>query len=207
MIRVRHNDAERVLDPDGYGNLGDAIAACMAESGDSAQVVERLQVNGCVIPEPSLEALHDLPLDGVTEIELESRSPRSVALASLDSSAGYLTRVREALDRAAALLRSGDVAAANRLYADILDALGVLVFSLGAAAATLGKDGEPLGSVGAEASPLLSSLVEAQGRRDWVRVADSLEHEVSPLLESWSRRVRDVRRAREAEGDRLEPTH
>ncbi len=124
----------------------------------------------------------------------QSASTRDVALSALESSSQYLPNVRVAVERTAGLLRAGRIEEGNRIYAQLLDALGVLVFAMSAAGEQLREVGAPLGSASREARESVDGLLEAQQRCDWVRIADRLEYEVVPLLGVWDERIRDVRR-------------
>ena len=197
LIRVRHNGDERLLDPARFESLGEAVTACLeGDAGDGA-ILHRVRLNGHWVPERGLDALLALPLEGITDIELESRSARAVAVASLESARAYLPNVLRCVRRTAALLRSGRIEEANGLYAATLDALGVLVFALRAAGSEL-PEAEDLREVEGEWSRGVAGLLAAQEIADWIRVADALEYELTPLLEGWEA---GIRRAQERIGE------
>lgn len=194
MIRVTHNGVESALGCDAGGSLGEAIRACARGAQGATRVVTRVRVNGCDVPEDALARLEDFSLEGVSEIELESRPAREVAFASLETSAEYAASLHEALARTAEHLRTGRIEDANRLYAYALDGITVLVFAVEAAARELGESAAPLGGLEQALLPWLEALVPAQEERDWVRVADYLEHEIAPLLDGWRAKLVAVRR-------------
>lgn len=130
-------------------------------------------------------------------------SPRGVALSALGSSIDYLPRVRAALARTVSLLRSGRIEEGNQLYAQLLDALGVVVYAISAAASQIGPAARSLEGVSAEAEECVEQLLVAQERRDWIRVADALEYEMDLCLVRWDEQIREVRQ-RTGEDDHAE---
>ena len=78
--------------------------------------------------------------------------PREAAVASLDSAGQYLTQLRVSLERTSGLFRAGNLGEANDLYAEVLDALHVLVFALTAAGRVIGESGAALSEVEGEAA-------------------------------------------------------
>jgi len=193
VIRLRHNGEESALEAAGCAHLGELVERC-ARSGGS-RVVTRVRVNGCDIPEDGLGRLASFPLEGVALIEVETRPPRAVAIASLDSSASYAAALVRSLLQTAGHLRAGRVEAASRLHAEVTDGLGVFLFAVAAASSFLGEEGEALAGLEDELKPWLETLIAAQRERDWLRVADYLEYEVAERVEQWRRRIEEVRRS------------
>jgi hypothetical protein len=109
-----------------------------------------------------------------------------LAARSLGHVVEYAPAVTRAIARTAALLRDGDIAAANDLYAQLLDALSVLVFTVESAAGYLGSEGQALRAPGAGMLAGLGELEAAQRREDWIHVADVLQHVIAPIVARWS---------------------
>lgn len=191
MIRLRHNGEESAVDAAGCAHLGELVERC-ARAGPPG-VVTGVRVNGCDIPEDGLGRLASFPLEGVALVELVTRPPREVAIASLASSASYAAALVHSLSQTAGHLRAGRIEAASRLHAEVTDALGVLLFAIAAASAFLGEAGRELSGLEDELKPWLESLIAAQRERDWLRVADYLEYEVAERVEQWRRRIEEVR--------------
>ncbi len=124
-----------------------------------------------------------------------ARARRDVALASLESTGEYLGAVRRCTASTAALFREQRVREAGEQYAHLLDALGVVLFSLRAAGSELGAEGAALASVEAEMHELSEVLIDAQERQDWLAVADGLERDLDRVLADWRDRARSVREA------------
>jgi len=193
MIRIRHNGAERSADPAGLASLAELVAWSCETAGREGDVVVHCSVNGMALDEGRMAALGEVPIAQVAEVELTTRPPAAVALDGLASAREYAGRVRAALRRTGELFREGRVEDANHLYADVLDALSVLVFAAVSAGQQLGERGAPLHDLEAQVRPWLAELLDAQGVHDWVRVADYLEYELDPILADWERRMDAVR--------------
>lgn len=127
-----------------------------------------------------------------------SRSPEQIAVSSLGHARTYLENVRRAVEQVVDLARRSRFDEASELYAQALDALNVLVFTLTAAAAQLGPAGAALTGVDAECEQWTRSLLDAQNHQDWIALADCLEHEVSPELAEWDARIVAVHEAASA---------
>ncbi len=194
MIRIRHNGTESTLDPASCRHLGEAIDSCVR---GSESLVTKVRVNGCDLPEGFLDKLEDFPLEGIAEIEVETREPCEVAAASLESSSDYAARLVNALQETAEQLRAGRIEQGNRLYTEVMDALGVLLYAIAAAAQVLGEDAASLEGLEGELQPWFEALFEAQKTWDWLRVADYLEFEVAELVTGWRQRIEGVRRTLE----------
>ncbi len=124
----------------------------------------------------------------------ESRAAhRELAWSALESTEDYLEGFRESLERTAANLRTGYVDTAVEVYSLLLDGLEVVVFSLNAAGEQLGEEASGLREVPGEAARVTAALVTPQENRDWIGLADVLEHELRPLLDVWSSRIRALR--------------
>lgn len=195
MLRVRHNDAERLLEAERFESVGDVVEACLAEVNDALggpALIENLCVDGRLLEDVDIGQLRRMSLERVTEIELRSRTHREVALASLESAGSYLESVVHSTRSVVDQLRTGRVDSANTLYTSVLDALQIVIFTLAAAGRELGAAGAALVDAEVEAEPVVSELLDAQEARDWIRIADGLEHELLPLLTDWAGRTRDA---------------
>lgn len=100
---------------------------------------------------------------------------------------------RHALETAAAF-RSGGERRALGHYIDFLNGFDSLVQALDCTGRALGIDfaATPFGAATVtrfveDLNALLSETMKAQERKDWVLLADLLEYELAPHLESWQK--------------------
>lgn len=189
MIRVRHNGVESGVDASRFAHLGDLILSCLRADARKTLVAERVSVNGCEIPEESLEKLELFPLDDIHEVEIGSSPASEIAFSSLENSRAYAEKLEIAFGQIADGLRAGRVEEANRIYSDAIDGLALLVFAVTAAGRELGVIGAGLVGMDTAVMPSLEQLFEAQKEEDWVRVADTLEYELGPAIGVWRERI------------------
>ena len=185
MIRVTHNGVEQSLDPAPRESLGDLLARLTQEPGGDPRVLVSLRVNAEEVADGDWESAGARSLEGVSELEIESRTRQEVAEQSLEGAADYARRVESAMLGAAARLRQGRLDEGAQLLADIADALSVLLYTIGAAAGLLGGEGAELASAESELEPWLAELLGAHETGDWLRCADLLEFELMPLVAGW----------------------
>ncbi|MDJ0865257.1 MAG: hypothetical protein QNK03_04045 [Myxococcota bacterium] len=195
MVDLSHNGVG--VEARGLSTVGDAIDAVTGDRDE--QVLLGLRLDGHEVPETDWDEVRELALAGVGALALVSRPRREIALDGLESAADYAFAVSRSLARTAELLREGSIEAANDLYAMALDALAVLVHAIQASARALPDECERLAELCAELDPWLLGLEDAHRSRDWVTIADVLEHEVAARVLAWPTRLEAVR-ARHATG-------
>ena len=123
----------------------------------------------------------------------DTRSPREIGLSSLAHARSYAQNVGSATDRVAELLRTSRIQEANELFAQALDALNVLVFTIDTATHLLGAEAKTqCPDAQSEAQAWVTRLADAQQNQDWIRVADVLEFDVRPSLDAWSEAINAI---------------
>lgn len=189
-MELVHNGQRRRIDPRTEPRVGDVLGSCV-EAG--LRVLSRVTLDGVEIGEEELAELRQLATEGEGELAVESRPRSALACDGLESAASYAEAIRAAFLRVAELLRVGQVKRASGLQAEVLDALGVLLFAIGRATDAIGAAAEPLRGLERELEEPFAELVGAHERGDWIGVADLLEHEVAPSLCAWPERLEQVR--------------
>lgn len=187
VLLLIQDGQERKLERELHATLGDAIRD--GEGASERRVVVGLRVDGVEVDPEAIELRLEGGLDGVRRAEVVTRGAREIALGGLESASSYAGAVREGVAEAAAKLREGRVPEANRLLADALDALGVLVFAVGAARREIGESCRALDGLEEALAPWLGAVLPAHESADWIRVADLLEYEIAPIVESWRERL------------------
>lgn len=189
MTALRHNGRLDRLDADRHPTLGAVLDACLG-ADDGEHVLLSVRLDGRAIDEAELAELRELPSDGVGELDVVSRPRRAVAGDALASAAAYAPAVSAALARAASLLRTGEVARGQALWADACAALDVLLHALAAVAASLPEaDALPEAAASALREPLVAAAAAAE-RGDWLALADGLEHELAARVATLAARLR-----------------
>ena len=192
MIRVVHNAVAHALDGAECENLGEVIERCGGSGTDEPHLLTRIRIDGLDLPEDSFNSLEEISIDGVKNIEVESRPTMDIALSSLQHSSEYVEAVRRAGDQVVNLFRTGHSEEANNIMAKLSDSLGVLVAAVSGVAAVIPSATQTLIEPMSELTRWLEQILEGQTNGDWVHVADLLEYEVDSCLEEWDRAMRDV---------------
>lgn len=158
------------------------LAPQLARLGAEVRVVVRLSLDGREVPASELGDLSGIALNDCECIDVQSAPVSEVARQSLASAGEYAERVQDALCHTAELMRSDRPEVANEHFAEAIDGMSVLLFTLQAAAQHLGPEAQPVEEIGLRVQPWLDALAEAQLAQDWIRVADYLEYEIAPVL-------------------------
>jgi len=188
-MRTDYNGSAFDAPSDGFATVGQVLDACEAARSDG-RVLVRVCVDGSDVAREDWDALRARPCREVDHLELEARSADELARTSLAYAADYCDPVCAAIAETAEHLRAGRSAEGLSLYAQLLDALTVLVETLAAAGAALDAPTPFLEEAGRELQPWLEALLEAQGKDDRLLIADYLEYEIAPVVSGWSRRLR-----------------
>lgn len=187
VVLLVHDGAEREVERSLHPTLGAAIRS--GERAGERRVVVDLRIDGVEIEPDEIEPCLERAPGGMRRVEIVTRAAREVAVEGLESASSYAGALREGVEEAALKLREGRVPEANRMLADALDALGVLVFAVDAARREIGESCRELDGLEQALTPWLDAIVPAHESADWIRVADLLEYEVAPIVERWRERL------------------
>ncbi|HVP29118.1 MAG TPA: hypothetical protein VMW35_08145 [Myxococcota bacterium] len=197
VVLVIHDGEATELQRMSQRTLGAAIRGCQRDA--ERRVVVRLRIDDRELAPEEIEPRLEGTLDEVRCVEVVTRLAREIAVEGLESASSYAGAVRAGVEEAAAKLREGRVPEANRLLADALDALGVLVFAIEAAGREIGESARELDGLEEALTPWLDAIVPAHEAADWIRVADVLEYEVAPIVDRWRDRIVATHAAHAAE--------
>lgn len=190
------NGEPRTIDASGCLNLAELIAETerQAARGEPSVVVS-VEIDGEPLGPDLLDAPETVGFGPQSRVELVLRPSREVALGVLAQGADYCVRIVAAIADAAELARAGRTEPASRLLADILDSLSVLTGITCSIAAVLPEEARALAELQSEIQPWLEQMLEAQSVEDPIRLADLLEYEIAPRIESWGEAMRNASRA------------
>lgn len=179
------------IDTQDCANLAELIARAEAlDAGGESTVVVAVAVDGEALPPEALALLEARRLDDVTRVDVERRPSREVALGVLEQGADYTLRIVATIGAVVDDYRSGRVEQANRILADVFDALSVLTGITCSIAGTLAEAARDLGAQQGEIHPWLEEMLDAQTGKDPIRIADVLEYEIAPRVARWGEAMR-----------------
>ncbi|MEZ4330211.1 MAG: hypothetical protein R3F35_00515 [Myxococcota bacterium] len=187
------NGERTAIDASDCANLAELVAR--SESlvrGAEEAVVTEVAVDGHVLPPEALSELERHALAGVACVEIVRRPRREVALGVLDQGAAYCGRIVAAIGEASGDYRAGRVQRASQQLADVIDALSVLTGITYSIAGVFVEEARSLAALQGEIQPWLEEMLDAQTGEDPILIADLLEYEIAPRVESWGKAMRAI---------------
>ena len=171
---------------------GDLLQALDNDLGPTHRVVTAVRFDGVDQPSFRTPELAGLGLARLTRLEVQTDAAADVLAETAQTARAGIAVVARNLRQTADSFRGTDVGAANAHLADVAGVIQQLTLLTTALAQAAGVDlsALPCGSVsGAEIVDAvglqLEQLLTAQEARDWYAVADCLEFELAPALDSW----------------------
>ena len=191
-MELIHNGRVEEIDPERHATVGDVVAACTERAEG---VVVALRLDACEIEEGERAEVARLSTRGPGRLEIVSRARHEIASDGLESAAEYARRIAEAFSKMASLLRDGEIARAQLLCRDCLDAVGVLMEAVRCSSSALGATAAPLEALAPELEHALAAMEPCFAATDWVGLADCVEYEVAAVIARWPERIDAVRGA------------
>lgn len=185
------NGERAAIDTRDCANLAELIAlAERAEGAGEDSVVIAIEVDGQALSPDELGLLEARRLDDVARVHVERRPSRAVATGVLEQGADYTGRIVPAIAAVVDAYRLGRLDEASRVLADVLDSLSVLTGITQSIAVVLPDEARTLGALQGEIHPWLEEMLQAQAGEDPIQIADLLEYEIAPRIESWGTTMR-----------------
>lgn len=181
------NGELRSLDTADCANLAELIARAEAldQQGTETSVVVSIEIDGETLSGEELGLLEARGLEDVRRVAVVRRPSLEVAWGVLDQAIDYTAQIDPAIREVVSDYRAGRSQRANRLLADVLDSMTVLTGITHAIAGVLADEAKVLGALQSEIHPWLEEMLDAQAGEDPIRIADVLEYEIAPRIESW----------------------
>jgi hypothetical protein len=185
-------DNDPLLDPPSEAaTLGDLLAAMRAR--DPGRLVVSIRLDGKVIADEQLDSAKALPLSTACKLELETDSIHLLAADALGQAADAMEQIRPHHVRVAELIAAGKNAEAMALLSECLACWNSAEETLRQTWELVGKDlhpaapGETPEDLVQHVGDLLRRIQERLQARDFVAVADLVEHEMPPAADRWQR--------------------
>lgn len=180
------NGEVRPLDTTDCANLAELIArAEILDQGAESSVVVAVEIDGEALSADELGLLEARGLENVRRVSVVRRPSREVAWGVLAQAVDYTNQIAPAIHEVVSDYRAGRSQRANRVLADILDSMSVLTGITHAIAGVLADEAKILAALQSEIQPWLEEMLDAQAGEDPIRIADVLEYEIAPRIESW----------------------
>lgn len=186
------NNRPRSLDP-AQKTWGELLSSIDAELAESCQIVTAVRFDGVDCPSFSALDQIDQPLAAMTRIDIDTADERRLLRSTIQAAGESLPTLAAAACRTAVAFRGSDLDEAHRQLMTLVECLRTLTLLTMASATAAGTDLESLACGGARGADLLGSLgvslnnvAQWQRDRDWLALAECLEHQMAPTLLQWS---------------------
>ncbi|GAB4239461.1 MAG: hypothetical protein OHK0028_17320 [Deltaproteobacteria bacterium] len=194
-MRVRIDGNEVSMDLSRCGSLGGALEEIYRKVAETGRVAGRVEIDGQELTNRAERELADRTLESVAEISLSTGTAAELLRSGLQGALSLADAIGKDIARTVESFRSGDAERGRSLYAACVEAMGTFFQMAGgilngirggyfevSAGVTAGAE-----APSAETAELLERLLDHQKREDWIAMADVLEFEVAPNLDTWVR--------------------
>jgi len=192
-MRVRIDGNEVSMDLSRCGSLGSALEEIYRMVGGTGRIVGRVEIDGEELTNRAEKELAGRTLDGVAEISVSTGTAADLFRDGLQGALSLGGAIEKDIARAVESFRSGDTERGRFLYTACIEAMGTFFQLAGGILNGIrggyfqvpegASAGGPAPS--SETAELLERLLDHQKREDWIAMADVLEYEVAPNLETW----------------------
>ena len=170
---------------------GDIVQGMDVDLGPLRQVLTSVRLDGVDQPSYRAEDLWARPVSSFSTIELQTGERSVLARQSLSDAAMALPELADACHAVADALRVVDVSEATRNLALLTQNLSMVFQIVAEASSSLegltapSGPGLPLSDLTQALDTHVRELIEAQQASDWLRLSETLEYDVEPLLRKW----------------------
>lgn len=184
----------RVMDyMGGEANLEDLLVKLSKTALPKDHLISSVNVNGKLYTELYPGQSREIPISKISDLQISTVSLKEFAEASIKDAPSIINRIAEHCRATAESFRLYDEVEANQKYADLLEALRMLVHFIDNVRSVLSWNftsmnfhGDPVSVRWDRFMQLVNELKTAQEDGDWLMLADLIEYEIMPLLEDWS---------------------
>jgi hypothetical protein len=190
MPRVMLNGQDYVVQPTPL-NWSELLTSLDRDLEPRGFLVTAIRVDGIDQPDFRDDGRLAGTLGRDAVIEVDATTPAELLEEGLREAARSVAQLRQAATALAAGYRLVDVSEANMHLATFADTLANLMALVAAAGQAMKVqlddirvEGMPGSAVIRHLNNTIEALLEAHGARDWVTLADVLEHDLAPLMTS-----------------------
>ena len=174
---------------------GDTIGAILDSmvQHTPGSYIRRIWLDEVESPPDDHETLQKNPSD-IQSLEVELAHLKDLVATNLANAVDYLKRLIPGFEKAAELFRTGNEQEANKYYLQILDGIdwfsqvvNIIMKPDAGEMVIPGSDNESMEARQAKLTDLMSQMLEANKKQDWVLLADLLEYEMVPFYKDWEK--------------------
>jgi hypothetical protein len=184
MVRARVNEAEHDVSTEGLATIGDLLDQ-LGVYVPPRDIIVGVRINGTECDNEPASPARGLPVNGVTDVELQTRSPEAFAAEARGRLDSYLTRIQTKLERAIECFDRGLEGDGLECYRLAVQELSLLV-TLWNQLNQLGAETlHPREAATADLQGICDHLWTAQDRNDFASIRAVLVERLLPFLERW----------------------
>lgn len=183
-------------------NLKQLIERLEGEFQDRGEVICEIRVNGMIVHEKDENRFAESEMAAIDTLTIASERPGDLIQSTLGSALDYVPRLHKACESTAELMRGSDSRLAQLNFTELLDGCQWLVDTvvyLRSAAESVGqplKDQLAWRTAEGKFATVVTDILAAFQKKDFVLVADLVEYDLFNLLEEWNRVITAERSAR-----------
>jgi hypothetical protein len=195
-------NGNQVADTCGTANLEEVLVKLSRTAVPVNHMVSSVTVNGRHFTELYPGQSREISSTAIHDLSIGTVSLERFAAASMQDGALFLERIAAYALKTAELFRIYDETEANQHYAQLLDSLRSMFHFIDGLQKTLQWDftrtqyqNEPVQKEWIRLTELIDELMKIQEEGDWILLADLIEYEMAPLLETWAKIFREKSRS------------
>lgn len=187
-------DGKPMANPLRGGNLEEMLVELSQERLEGERTLTEVKINGAPYDLAAMGPADGIAADGIMTLEVDTLEATELARRFLLGADEFLAPLEEAVPALAELFTIEDEQNANERYLELLESIQLFMQMLESSQDILGLDLDAVSNGKASArsrmdsiSGILSELLAAQERQDWVLLADVLRYDLMPELQAWRR--------------------
>ncbi len=193
-MQLKINNQIQHIDLNSCETLRDVIEVILINEAPADSIVHRVVLNGKELTEEQEINLGIIALEGVETLEVFTSTAQEISYESIKLACGQLAEVVEETQKTADCFRYQDEAEANKRFVLLIEIFQKFVHllelvkrSLNLDFSKITTDDKSLDELQNNMTDVLSQILTTQQNKDWISLADLLEFELVPLLNTWSK--------------------
>jgi len=193
-LKIKIDGQEITLDTTACKTLKDVLDLVAREEVEEDVLLNRVFLNGAELTEEQELSPESVSSNGIRELEIHTATAQEISAESVRMASEQLSEVVEETRKTAELFRYDDESEANHrlvilieILQKFVNLLELLKQALRLDFASISTDSKSLESHQQAMIEILGQVLAAQQNHDWISLADLLEFELVPLLETWSK--------------------
>ncbi len=193
-LKIKINDNNREIDLSLCNTLRKLVETILRDEISPDSVVHQIILNGTELTEEQISNIDAISIKEIETLEIFTATPKELSFESIRIAAGQLTEVVEETKKTADFFRYKDESEANQrfvilieIFQKFLSLLELLKKTLQLDFSAITTEDKSLGELQNDMMEILSLVLASQENKDWITLADLLEFELAPLLNTWSK--------------------